>query len=89
MATLKARLDALEQRTARATHKTALVLLLTCEPTPDQQAELDEAKRTHRPILIIRGQLVDFGQSSEITPAKDEERSGVFTYDKVPMREWR
>jgi hypothetical protein len=53
------RLQGLEQRTARATHKTALVLRLTCEPTPEQQAAIAEAKRTHRPILLVRGKPLE------------------------------
>lgn len=53
--TRKQRLQALEQSLGIRKHRTALVLLLTCEATPEQQAAIDEAKQTRRPILIIRG----------------------------------
>lgn len=66
-------------------------MILYGQPTPDQHAELDDAKRLHRPILIIRGQRVDFGQSGEIIPAQDddEKHAGAFIYDAVLMRESR
>lgn len=54
MPTREQRLAVLEQRAARTTHKTALVLFLSAAPTAEQQAAIDEAKRTHRPILLIR-----------------------------------
>jgi hypothetical protein len=88
MPTREQRLQALEQSRGMKAHRTALVLILTCEPTPDQQAAIDDAEKMRRPVLIIRGQWVDFGQSDEITLAQEEERPG-FTYDEVPMREWR
>lgn len=53
--TRKQRLEALEQSLGVRKHRTALVLLLTCAPTPEQQVAIDEAKQTRRPILIIRG----------------------------------
>ena len=65
MSSLRYRLAMLEGATKHRLKPSvrACVLILTCEATPDQQAELDEAKRTHRPILIIRGTL------TEIDPA--------------------
>lgn len=53
--TRKQRLQALEQSLGIRKHRTALVLLLTCEATPEQQAAIDEARQTRRPVLIIRG----------------------------------
>lgn len=66
--TRKQRLQALEQSLGIRKHRTALVLLLTCEATPEQQAAIDEAKRTRRPILIIRGTMpADYGAVIEVS----------------------
>lgn len=53
--TRRQRLKALEQSLGAKKHRTALVLLVATEPTPEQQAALEEAERVRRPILIIRG----------------------------------
>ena len=57
MSSLRYRLALLEGATKHRLRPSmrAYVLILTAEITASQQAELDEAKRTRRPVLIIRG----------------------------------
>ena len=57
MASLRYRLAMLEGATKHRLKPSvrACVLILTCEATPDQQAAIAEAKRTRRPVLVIRG----------------------------------
>jgi hypothetical protein len=75
------RLQALEQSLGIRKHQTAFVLRLTCAPTPGQQAEIDEAKQTRRPVLIIRGtpleidpalrvivEVAEYGGSGSVKP---------------------
>jgi len=65
MSSLRYRLAMLEGATKHRLKPSvrACVLFLTAEITASQQAELDDAKRTHRPILVIRGTM------PEIDPA--------------------
>ena len=69
----------------------ACVLFLTAEITASQQAELDEAKRTHRPILIIRGipLEIDPALSAVVDVSGEAQVAQGPIYAKVPMREWR
>jgi len=57
MSSLRYRLAMLEGATKHRLKPSvrACVLILTCEATPDQQAAIAEAKRTRRPVLVIRG----------------------------------
>jgi len=57
MSSLRYRLALLEGATKHRLRPSmrAYVLILTAEITASQQAELDEAKRTRRPVLVIRG----------------------------------
>ena len=67
------------------------VLILTAEITASQQAELDEAKRTHRPILIIRGIPLEIDPALVAVvdvPSEAQVAQGPI-YAKAPMREWR
>ena len=65
-------------------------MILSAAPTADQQAAIDEAKRTRRPVLVIRGHRADFGQSDEVVIECDEgERPGSLIYDKISMRGYR
>ena len=59
MSSLRYRLAMLEGATKHRLRPSvrAFVLILTCEATPDQQAAIAEAKRTRRPVLVIRGTM--------------------------------
>lgn len=70
--TRKQRLQALEQSLGIRKHRTAIVLLLTCEATPDQQAAIDEAHKMRRPVLIIRGTPLEIDPALMVIVEVDE-----------------
>ena len=61
MASLKARLDALEGATKHRLKPSirAFVLIQLGDRTPGQQEDIDAAKRAGRPVLVIRGTMLE------------------------------
>ena len=70
--TRKQRLQALEQSLGMKKHRTALVLMVATEPTPEQQAAIDEAGRVRRPVLIIRGTPPEINPALSVIVEVDE-----------------
>ena len=92
MSSLRYRLALLEGATKHRLKPSvrACVLILTCEATPDQQAAIAEARRTRRPVLIIRGVMPELppGYGLILDVENESPESNVKPkFDKAGMRQ--
>lgn len=85
--TREQRLRALEQSFGTKKHRSAFVLMLTCEPTPSQQRQIAEAQQTRRPVLIIRGTPPEIDPAlSVIVEVAEYGGSGSPKPDMTPLK---
>ena len=89
MSSLRYRLALLEGATKHRLKPSvrACVLFLTAEITASQQAELDEAKRTRRPVLIIRGTPLELDPA--LSSIVDVETQGTLKTCRPDMTDLR